>query len=105
MIKKVSIFLLAFTLVAAPAFAGSSWTSEGSYGAKTMAKLGFGLENALLGWTEIFTEIAEADNKLVGVGNGLLNFVGDTVGGVLHVATFPCPNIDIPLPQGGVGIL
>ena len=45
------------------------------------------------------------ENVLVGIGRGVWNAVGDTVGGVAHAVTFFIPQIDIPLPAGGTNIL
>ena len=112
MMKKVSILIVIFALIAAPVFAAtatsaSPWTKESTYANKTLGKLGFGLKNALLGWTELFTEPYDAHkakgNCLTGIGKGLLNTVVYTVGGVVHVGTFFVP-VDVPLPGGGVDI-
>ena len=104
MIKKVSILVVVFALVAAPAFAAESQCME-----KCMGKLGYGLTNLLLGWTEIFQEPYKAgkngQNVLTGVGKGLWNAIGDTVGGALNTVTFFIPQIDVPLPEGGTDIL
>jgi putative exosortase-associated protein (TIGR04073 family) len=111
MAKKILICLMILAVVAPNvyAFEPSPWKSESTYGAKAKAKLGYGLTNFLLGWTEIFTEIYEAGseggNILSGFGTGMWNALGDTVGGVLHAATFPCPWIDLPLPEGGTDVL
>ena len=104
MIKKVSILLVIFALNATPVFAAS----EGCMG-KCMGKLGYGLTNLLLGWTEIFQEPYKAaksgGNVVKGLGKGLWNAVGDTVGGALHTITFFLPQVDVPLPEGGTDIL
>ncbi len=87
----------------------SPWTSEMGYGNQAMGKLGFGVKNLLLGWTTLFTEPKEAadsgGNVFKGIGVGLLHAVGNELGGVAHVVTFPLTQIDVPLPQGGVQLL
>ena len=108
MIKKVSILILIFSLLAAPAFAAidfkaSPWTTKTGCVDKAVGKLGFGLKNLILGWTELFTEPYQ-QKSLAGAGEGLFNTVADTVGGALHVVTFFLP-IDVKLPQGGVDII
>jgi len=101
MMKKISIWLVIFTLVAAPAFADGGQCMQ-----KCMGKAGDGLTNLALGWTEIFTEPYDAgkkgDNVLVGLGKGLWNAVGDTVGGAINLVTFFIPKATVPLPEGGI---
>ncbi len=105
MIKRVSILLVIFVLLASPVFAMGGNDCMG----KCMGKLGYGLTNLLLGWTEIFQEPYNAaksgGNVVTGIGKGLWNAVGDTVGGVLHTVTFFIPQLDVPLPEGGTDIL
>ena len=107
--KTVRMMALALVLVmmAQTAFAASPWTSESSWGDKSKAKLVFGLKNTLGGWTEIFTQPMnynkEGKNVPEGVAKGLYNAVVFTVGGILHVLTFPL-SIDVPLPDGGIQV-
>ena len=125
--KKITILMLLLALVIGPvaAFAGeaSPWTKENSYSAKALGKLDFGFKNALGGWTKIFTETAscmccngcekakaEGQCKFkpcpIRFGKGLIKGTAlaavDTVGGLLHIATFPVTALDVPLPEGGV---
>ena len=104
MIKKVSILLVIFALIASPAFAAGNQCME-----KCAGKFGYGLTNVALGWTEILQEPYEAGkdgkNVVAGFGKGLVNAVGDTVGGALNLVTFFIPKLDIPLPEGGTDIL
>jgi len=79
----------------------SPWASGATYGEQAWGKLGFGLKNLLLGWTELITEPFEQKNVL-GIGQGLGNAVMDTVGGLLHTATAPVTSVDVPLPESGV---
>ncbi len=104
MLKKMAVFVTIFALAAGSAFAASDWASGASYGDKAIGKLKFGLTNVLLGWTELFTEPYES-KSIDGVGSGLVNAIGDTIGGALHLVTFPLPMIDIPLPEGGTDLL
>ena len=106
--KTVAVMLVIMAITvfgSGPAFAASPWTTEKTYIDKTAKKLEFGLKNALLGWTEIGTEAVEhqndGKNAFQGIGVGLGEAIIYTVGGVLHVATFPIP-LDIPLPENGV---
>lgn len=110
--KKIfSVFLiLAFCLISRTAYAESftslkpsAWTKQTTYADKTVHKLGFGLLNITMGWAAIPFEIdrSKSTNPWTGFCKGLWFTVTNTVGGVLHTATFPVP-LDIPLPQGGV---
>ncbi len=87
-------------------YTSSPWTSESGWSSRAIGKLGFGVKNALLGWTELFTEpresMQEGGNFFVGLGVGAKNAVEDTLGGVVHVVTFPITSLDAPLPEGGV---
>lgn len=100
MMKKIMFLVLIFALAATPAFAANQCLE------KCGSKLGTGLTNVLLGWSEIFTEPYEAakndENVLVGVGKGLWNAVGDTVGGALNTVTFFIHGYSVPLPEGGI---
>ena len=84
----------------------SPWTHEVGYSKQAVGKLGFGLKNLLLGWTDLFMEPKEAadkgENVLKGVGIGLKDAVENELGGVVHTVTFFLPQIDAPLPEGGV---
>ena len=105
------VLVLALGVLAAPmlASAASSWADGATYGEKATGKLKYGLTNALLGWTSLFREPVQAsqagENVFVGLGRGVWNAVGQTVGGAAHAVTFPIPQIDIPLPEGGTDLL
>jgi len=110
--KRLGVVLVfALGLVAAPlvASAASPWAEGATYGEKATGKLKYGLTNALLGWTSLFREPVQAsqagENVFVGIGRGVWNAVGQTVGGAAHAVTFPIPQIDIPLPEGGTDLL
>ena len=87
-------------------YTASPWTSEMGWSNRAIGKLGFGVKNALLGWTELFTEpresLQEGGNFFAGLGMGAKNAVFDTLGGVVHTVTFPITSLDAPLPEGGV---
>ena len=110
--KKLALVggLLVVALMVGPtvghAGEASPWTAEAGWSAKAVGKLGFGVKNLLLGWTELFTEPKEASSEsrsvLGGLGTGLVNAVADTLGGALHLVTFPITGLDVPLPEGGV---
>lgn len=98
------LFLTAYLPIAAADFERlepSPWTKEDFYMDKVAGKLGYGLENALLGWTALGFEPMRHSNKFTGLVQGLWHTLSNTVGGILHVGTFPFP-FDIPLPDGGV---
>lgn len=109
MLKRLFIGLIISTILTSPLFAfePSEWKkSEGAYHQTVGRKLGFGLKNLLLGWTEFFNEpyasMHVKESMVGGFGNGLWHAVADTVGGALHLVTFWSPQLDIPLPHGGV---
>ena len=87
-------------------YTASPWTTETGYWPRATHKLGFGLKNLLLCWTELFTEPREASEAkrsvLKGIGVGVKDTLEDLVGGVVHIVTFPITNLDAPLPEGGV---
>ena len=94
-----------FSCLTIPVYAGSfepsDWTREPTYCEKISQKLGFGFLNLTAGWTALFFEPARDQNFFVGVGKGIGYTLTNTVGGILHAATFPIP-LDIPLPHGGI---
>ena len=118
--KKLLLVLLALTFLAMPgaafancekcdlAFKASPWTQKTTWGEKAVGKLDFGIKNVFAGWTEIFTEPKEAHDAktcvIKGFFHGVANAGLDTVGGILHIATFPITQLDVPLPEGGVSI-
>jgi hypothetical protein len=109
--KRIGLALICAALLAAPvtASAASPWADGVTYGEKTGGKLKYGLTNTFLGWTSLFrTPMAASragENVFVGIGKGVWNAVGQTVGGAAHAVTFFIPQIDIPLPEGGTNVL
>src|SRR3989338_7710712 len=109
--KRIGLALLCAALLGAPmtASAASSWADGATYGDKASGKLKYGLTNTLLGGPSLFRTPMQAsqagENVLVGIGRGILNAVGQTVGGAAHAVMFPIQQIDIPLPEGGTDIL
>lgn len=103
---KWAAFLTVVLLLPAQAFAleASPWTNEATYEEKVAAKFAYGLKNLAFGWTELITEPVEYKKEgkcpLTGFGVGLYNAIGQTVGGALHVVTFPVP-VDVRLPENG----
>ncbi len=102
------LFILAAFLIPTLAFAStpSPWTEKTTWKDKAVGKLDFGIKNAFGGWTEAFRKPYHAykdkTNIFEGIGRGLWNGVADEIGGLLHVATFPVTNLDVPLPDNGV---
>lgn len=109
--KRWGLVVVGLALLAAPmtASAASPWANGATYNEKAVGKLKYGLTNALLGWTSLFRTPMQAsqagENVLVGIGRGAWNAVGQTIGGAAHAVTFPIPQIDIPLPEGGTDVL
>lgn len=108
--KKFALILLVIMVLSAFAvpvnaafdeFKSSSWTTEKTYTDKSIHKLGFGLANLTVGWTAIPFEMYRNTNPYTGFFKGLWRTATNTVGGLLHTATFPVP-LDVPLPDGGV---
>ena len=90
-------------------YTASPWTNEVGYGRRALGKLGFGMKNILLGWTELVTESCQAvkagDNLFIGFAKGVEYTIANELGGVVQVATFPITALDTPLPDGGTQIL
>lgn len=104
--KLLTVFLFLF-LIPAIVLAASPWTTKTTNKDKMLGKLDFGIKNLLAGWTEIFTQPMngkDAKGVTVGIGKGLAYAVADTVGGALHLITFPITQLDVPLPENGVKI-
>ena len=101
----VVLVVAAVFLTQTLAFAASPWVAETTYAEKAGGKLGFGLKNALLGWTELLTRPVDYHDKgknvFEGFGAGVVYALIYTVGGALHAATFFVP-VDIPLPNDGI---
>ena len=97
-----------YTLSMTKDYTPSPWTQEVGWSKRAVGKLGFGLKNLLLGWTDLFTEPSEASNAgqnvLKGIGIGLKDAVENELGGAVHVLTFPITGIDAPLPEGGTQV-
>lgn len=106
--KKVTVLLLVVAILFAcgSAFAASPWMEKTTYKDKVFGKLDFAVKNILGGWTEIFRQPIKynKDGKSVAEGAfmGLYYAVADTIGGALHLVTFPIVALDVPLPNNGV---
>jgi hypothetical protein len=104
------VIVLSFMALPAAGFAAenaSPWTQAPRYWEKSLRKLDFGLKNLFFGWTELIEEPWMAwknkeENMCAAKKRGLAHAVADTIGGALHLATFPIPQVDIPLPENGV---
>ena len=98
-----------YTLSLTKEYTPSLWTAEVGYGRRALGKLGFGIKNIVLGWTELFTESHEAviagDSVFYGLAKGVTYAVLDELGGIVHLATFPITGLDVPLPDGGTHVL
>jgi hypothetical protein len=98
-----------YTLSFTKQYVPSAWTQEMGYQNRAKGKFLFGAKNALLSCTELYNEpreMAESNgNVFVGIGHGLRNMLGDTVGGAIHLVTFPITTVDVTLPEGGTDLL
>ena len=108
--KKMFVLLLLTTMFLSPAlgFADSPWTEKSTYNSEVAGKLQFGLKNMFLGWLDLFIEpiragchCKEGDNVVAGIGKGVMDAIYNTVGGAVHLVTFPLI-ADFPLPEDGV---
>ncbi len=95
----------AITLSVTEVYTSSSWTHETTYAQRAFHKLGFGLKNLFLGWTDLFTEpfaASKADeNVIAATFVGIKDALENTLGGAVHLVTFPITGLDAPLPEGG----
>ena len=101
-----------YTLSLTKHYTPSIWTEQTGYVDRSREKCLFGGKNVLLGWMELYNEPRDAvraekskHSFFRGLGGGLVNTLGDTVGGALHIATFPITAVDVTLPEGGTDIL
>ena len=110
--KKSTLLVLSILLLTAfipgAAFAASPWTEKTTWSDKATAKLDFGFKNVFGGFTEIYTQPTKAhkDKTCVvkGLGKGIAYAVADTLGGALHIVTFPIVDLDVPLPENGINL-
>lgn len=106
--KKIMSFVVILSMLFTPlAFSASPWTEQKGYGSQIWGKFQFGLTNSLLGWTELLsTPVRYAnENKNIweGVGQGIVDAVTNTTGGLFQLASFPIP-VDFALPHDGVDL-
>ena len=105
--KIMSLVVILTMLFTQVAFSASPWTEEKSYGRQIWGKFQFGLTNTLLGWVELFSTpnryAGEGKNVWEGVGQGIVDAVSNTAGGVFQLVTFPIP-VDLVLPHNGVDL-
>lgn len=103
--NPIALLLLVPALVIAPVLtaAAEEPTQSPSYSDQAVGKLKHGVSNALLGWTAIVREPIHAGtsggNVFAGFGKGVWHAIGQTVGGVVQIVTFPLPHVDVPLLQ------
>ena len=99
-----------YTLSLTKAYTPSLWTEAHGYKERAKHKLIFASKNTLFGWAELYDESKEAyrqehEGVMKGFGRGLVNMLGDTVGGAVQLTTFPITAFDAPLPEGGTNVL
>ncbi len=101
----VMLTLVALTLLAAPVAApAAEEPADGTcYSDQAVGKLKHGVSNVLLGWTAIVREPVRAGrsggNVFTAFGKGIWQAVTQTAGGVVQVATFPLPQLDVPVSE------
>jgi hypothetical protein len=106
--KKVAVLLLMIAILFActTSFAASPWMEKTTYKEKMFGKLDFGVKNVLGGWTDIIRQPIKynKDGKSAaeGFAVGVYQAIVNTVGGALHLVTFPITQVDVPLPNNGV---
>ncbi len=104
-ITKVSWPLLVFLFLFSSSAFASPWAENPGYFPKVFGKLGFGLKNTFLGWTQMFIESTQPKYKTdwegfcVGMAGALI-YTGN---GLVHLVTFPIP-VDVPDLGKGVHI-
>jgi putative exosortase-associated protein (TIGR04073 family) len=99
--KKLLVLMVVMLVACAPlSFAGScpNPASHDNYAQAAGAKLFRGLTNAALGWVELLRQPVINDNKWEGLGHGVVHAIGRTGSGILEVATFFIPQVDVPVP-------
>ncbi len=98
--------MLMFLVFSPVSFGAPPWRTAERYDQKISEKLTYGVQNTLLGWTEVIEEpeMAAEDGKdtWAALGRGIRNAFWDTLGGAAIMGTFFIPQIDIPLPHDGV---
>jgi len=100
--KFLPILLAALLILSTPVTAQpSSWTEHESYPGKVAAKFGFGLKNSLFSWMQWWKQAHNPrfDHPWQGFCYGIGRSVTGTVGGLVHLATFPIP-VDFPEMEG-----
>ncbi len=101
--------------IPATAATPESKTRFDQYYDRASQKFDVGAVNFLTGWTEVVVQPAEhfqqkkgvlnrIGNSFVGTGKGIWNGTLDMVGGAANLLTFPLPQFQVPLPQGGVDL-
>ncbi len=108
-VSRVFVLVVATLLLPSVCFGASPWTEKTTYTDKVIGKFEFGVKNLLGGWTELITEPMDhykeektTKNFLMGIKKGICHTVLFSVGGALHLATFPITEVDITLPHNGV---
>ena len=98
-----------YTLALKKDYTPSEWTENVGYMDRAKHKFVFGAKNTFLGLGELYQEPREAAREetsiMKGIGRGMAHMLGDTVGGALHVVTFPITAVDVILPEGGTDVL
>ncbi|MBI3307474.1 MAG: hypothetical protein HYZ84_06700 [Candidatus Omnitrophica bacterium] len=103
--KKLTAFLIMFVFFVSNSASASPWAEEAEYFPRIFGKLGFGLKNSLLGWSEIFIQPTQPKYKTdwEGFCVGMAAALVETGNGLIHLVTFPIP-VDVPDIGRGVHI-
>src|SRR3989338_5762988 len=110
MMKKLLIVAIVLLLSSSLAYAdcmACKNLKSGDMGSVYGARIGNGLSNALLGWSEIFFRpgkvAAEGGNPIVGFFRGIGNAITRTAGGVIEIATFWTPGDSVAMMEDTIG--
>ncbi len=104
--KISAVLLLALIFSPLPAQA-SPWAQKEGYFPKTGGKLVYGLNNSLLGWTNMFMEAHQEDKyetQAEGFFVGMARSIIYTSAGLVQLVTFPIP-VDFPDVGQGLHVL
>ena len=107
-VKRLAAVLIIAGLIAAPGRLMANEQSEPAsvYWKEVERHAREAAKNILLGWSELITEPEKAAKKdesvLKGAGKGLVDSFTTTLGGVWNLLMSFAPNLQVPLPDGGV---
>ena len=113
-VRVLSVILLLIAFGAAPALADAAagcgiceHAESDSYAVSAPGKIGRGLVNAGLGWTNLFAQptksVRNGENFFAGVGKGFAHTFIRTLQGVVELGTFFLPPFEEPVKNCSLG--